>query len=73
MSKVLIAGMVAAAFSIVTIILFIAKTKWRSLDIPAIIGAIGTVAAIVVTILVIPDSTTPTPSGAVTPEGQAAE
>ncbi|MBN1140065.1 MAG: hypothetical protein JXM73_26080 [Anaerolineae bacterium] len=79
MSKVLIAGLVAVGFIIMTIILFVAKRRWRGLDIPAIISAIGTIVAIIVTILAIPDSSsqpaavaepptsTATPTPAITP------
>jgi hypothetical protein len=74
MGKVQAASIVAVAFIIITIILFIARKRWH-LDVPAIVSAIAGVVAVIVTILLVPDSThfpTPvptTPPPPITPTG----
>ena len=59
--RVLVASIVGTAFLILTITLFVAKKRWQSLDIPAIISAVAGVAAVIGATLLTADASTPDP------------
>lgn len=60
MEKIIVAFTVATAFIIVTIVLLFARRKSPTLDVPAIVSAFGSVVAVIVAILAMPDTSSQT-------------